>query len=59
MTTCLICSQPLPQSRQKPRFCSTACRTAFHTGCRRVGELMFNEGKLDVEQIRRAAKNIG
>lgn len=39
-------------SRQSKRFCSSAHRGAFHEAARRLGERLFEEGAVSIEQLR-------
>lgn len=54
MSTCKFCGGDIPKSRQKPTFCSTACRGRYHEGCRKLGERMHRDGAVSIEQIRSA-----
>ncbi|MCA0450669.1 MAG: hypothetical protein LCH62_13015 [Proteobacteria bacterium] len=49
---CLYCPNPVPPSRQNPKFCCGTCRTNFHNGLRKLGERLFNQGAVTIEQVR-------
>lgn len=51
-TTCQWCGAAMPPSRQPKRFCSAAHRARFHEGCRKLGERMFVDGAVSIEQLR-------
>lgn len=42
----------MPPSRQPKRFCSNAHRGAFHEACRRLGERLYAQGVVTLEQLR-------
>lgn len=56
--TCLMCPAtfPAPVGAKERRFCSTGCRKAFHEGCRHLGERLFRDGAVTIEQIKGEAK---
>lgn len=50
---CPWCQKPLTASPQpKRRFCTTACRNAFHDACRRHGERAFDAGDVGLAELR-------
>lgn len=53
--TCKWCGRPFETGRRhgtERRFCSAACRTAFHTEVRRWALLALDRGEVTVAQIR-------
>ncbi len=54
MTACPICQSPFttPKGVKQKQFCSTACRAAFHNGCRLIGQRLYEDGAISIEQIR-------
>jgi hypothetical protein len=54
--TCLWCGQVFTLRRgsggSPQRFCSSACRTAFHSACRRWAERVVAAGRLTVAALR-------
>jgi len=48
---CQWCGAAMQPSRQPKRFCSPAHRNRFHEACRKLGERLFADGAVTLEQL--------
>lgn len=49
---CTWCRAQFTPRQPNSRFCAGTHRQAFHDACRRLGERMFAEGAVTIEQLR-------
>lgn len=60
MTACQWCEGPCTASpATNRRFCSNACRNAFHGALRSYAASMFDMGALEIEQLRAHVERSG
>lgn len=60
---CQWCETPMPDrdpnAGGKPqRFCSNACRSAFHTACRKLGAALIDQGLVTPTELRSATARL-